>query len=392
MKQMLSVQRVTSCSISDRKLGYSALAAGLLVAGALFFSSMASATTPVCTQTDSDPDNDGWGWENSASCIVPGSGVDSPDYAVCVLSASDPDGDGWGWENNQSCKVRSVKVDDPVPYCLTTTSDSDGDGWGWENGKSCLVYQPADITDLILITGQSNTLGAGTSVDLTIDGPDPRVFAYTQNGWQVAELYQVWDRNAYPGTGDPGAPPSFMYNNFALHFGKQLASLDPGRVVGFVLVSEPGEGIENWNPGSNGMVRVQQKVVEAINELPHKVALDGVLWHQGETDWLFEGTSDVDVAQPAPVDYYPTKLAELIANLRNENWYSANEPFICGETIAADGVNMHLNALNTDTDDQTACVAGFGLPATTIGGSHFDGPSLRILGRRYADAYYNLTN
>ncbi|WP_299531351.1 carbohydrate-binding domain-containing protein, partial [uncultured Streptomyces sp.] len=25
----------------------------------------------------------------------------------CVSGASDPDGDGWGWENNRSCVVRA---------------------------------------------------------------------------------------------------------------------------------------------------------------------------------------------------------------------------------------------------------------------------------------------
>lgn len=35
--------------------------------------------------TDSDPDGDGWGWENSASCVVPGS---APDAAKCGVISS----------------------------------------------------------------------------------------------------------------------------------------------------------------------------------------------------------------------------------------------------------------------------------------------------------------
>ncbi len=53
----------------------------------------------------------------------------------------------------------------------------------------------ADITDLILITGQSNALGAGTSYDYTIDTPDNRVFAYTSDGWQMADLHQIHHRH-----------------------------------------------------------------------------------------------------------------------------------------------------------------------------------------------------
>ncbi|MEV6204500.1 cellulase family glycosylhydrolase [Streptomyces sp. NPDC051771] len=75
-------------------------------------------------------------------------------YPYCVNgSASDPDGDGWGWENNRSCVVRGSSADtgsgggstggtapNGYPYCANgTASDPDGDGWGWENNRSCVV-------------------------------------------------------------------------------------------------------------------------------------------------------------------------------------------------------------------------------------------------------------
>ena len=212
------------------------------------------------------------------------------------------------------------------------------------------------------------------------------MFAYTAEGWQVAELYQSWDNGAHPGTGNPDDVDQ-THNNFALHFGKRLAELDDNIVVGFILVSEPGEGINHWEPGETGMLRVQQKVLAAINELPSRIELDGILWHQGETDWQIEGTSDPDVEQPAPVDYYPQALNTLIENFRLEAWFDESKPFICGETIQAD-VNVHLNMLNTDGDDSTACVSGAGLPAITEEGNHFDDEALRTIGRRYADQYF----
>jgi hypothetical protein len=48
-----------------------------------------------CYDGKSDPDGDGWGWENERSCEI----------ARCVSRATDPDGDGWGWENERSCKI-----------------------------------------------------------------------------------------------------------------------------------------------------------------------------------------------------------------------------------------------------------------------------------------------
>ncbi|OKK13478.1 cellulase family glycosylhydrolase [Streptomyces sp. CB02400] len=75
---------------------------------------------PYCVNgSSSDPDGDGWGWENSRSCVVRGSAADTGSagtapngYPYCVNgSSSDPDGDGWGWENSRSCVVRGSSAD-----------------------------------------------------------------------------------------------------------------------------------------------------------------------------------------------------------------------------------------------------------------------------------------
>ena len=65
---------------------------------------------------------------------------------VCQYESSDPDGDGWGWENNQSCVVGGTENKKPTkkpgsvhPECESASSDPDGDGWGWENMASCRV-------------------------------------------------------------------------------------------------------------------------------------------------------------------------------------------------------------------------------------------------------------
>ncbi|MET9724514.1 cellulase family glycosylhydrolase [Streptomyces zaomyceticus] len=72
-------------------------------------------------------------------------------YPYCADgSSSDPDGDGWGWENQRSCVVRGGAADtggnaggtapNGYPYCADgSSSDPDGDGWGWENQRSCVV-------------------------------------------------------------------------------------------------------------------------------------------------------------------------------------------------------------------------------------------------------------
>lgn len=57
---------------------------------------------PTCKSAASDPDKDGWGYENNMSCVVKPS---TTGYPTCNSAASDPDKDGWGWENNRSCVV-----------------------------------------------------------------------------------------------------------------------------------------------------------------------------------------------------------------------------------------------------------------------------------------------
>ncbi|MEM7256637.1 MAG: sialate O-acetylesterase [Pseudomonadota bacterium] len=230
----------------------------------------------------------------------------------------------------------------------------------------------ADITDLILITGQSNALGAGTAYDYRIDTPDNRVFAYTNDGWQMADLHQIWDQGWFPRT-NPGTEPA---NNFALHFGKQVVALAPERVLGFVLITAPGQPIAHWQADGEFFNSTRDKVSNAINTLPAKAQVDGILWHQGESD----GRDD---------DAYGRALYQLIDDFRSEPWFGVNKSFICSETAALP-VNRQLNKLNHDSDPWTACIAAEGLPTRDFN-AHFNAESLRTIGRRYADRYVQMT-
>ena len=120
---------------------------------------------PACTSTASDPDGDGFGWENNATCLVSSQTPQTPrsqptpsapGLPVCQSAASDPDGDGFGFEQNASCLVDNTSAPSSggtnsgstntggtntagTIFCESADSDSDGDGWGWENSRSCIV-------------------------------------------------------------------------------------------------------------------------------------------------------------------------------------------------------------------------------------------------------------
>jgi len=137
----------------------------------------------------------------------------------------------------------------------------------------------------------------------------------------------------------------------------------------------------------------------ALNALPHKHAYDGLVWLQGETDWLLQGTADPDqqgsfesLQSEEYLNYYPRKLTELIGNLRTDPWFGSNARFVCTETLKAD-LNPHLMALNDDADSLTGCARSAGLEprANDPHGNHFSGASLRILGDRIAEIYLRLS-
>jgi len=400
-----------------------------------FFAPQAIAVLPVCSFASSDPDGDGFGWENKKSCRVSVQADPVEGIGICQSAASDPDGDGFGWESNKSCLVEFVSTNpsqqsDTKPICQRADSDPDGDGFGWENRTSCLVRVASEgngpvagqllleetvnlntpacsdykfdpdgdgygwensrsctlrsvgdgghgITDLVLVTGQSNALGAQTSwldplsFDEGLDSPVRRVYAHTNHGWSVAGLHQIWDRNWYP-RGDIAGNPA---NNFAFHFAKHIVRKDPNAVVGIILITAPGESIQHWALDGDFFTEMQNKVKAAMRSLPTDVKVSGVLWHQGESDYYSN-------------DYYENALQTLIGNFRAQPWFAPQGLFVCGETLSSP-VNASLRKLNTDSDNLTGCASADGL--TSVGDDvHLNAASLRSLGERYADIYWDL--
>jgi len=238
------------------------------------------------------------------------------------------------------------------------------------------------INHVVVVTGQSNVEAADTMFD-------------PQLGWRVADLHQVWDENARPGNHSLTDPTRSPNNNFAFHFGKSLVTMDPDARVGFIVIAAPGEGIANWDYESPFYWKIRKKIRNALAPLPDKDTIDVMLWHQGESDSQYEGTSDPDATgftdedSPEYKNYYQIKLRNVINNFRSEPWAVSDLPFICGETRVSFRVNRRLVELNDDNDPNTACVKTTDLPyrLTDPSGAHFSAAGLRELGRRYMQQY-----
>ena len=136
----------------------------------------------------------------------------------------------------------------------------------------------SDITDLILVTGQSNVTGSLTAYDPSLDSIDLRVFAYTDSDdWEVADLHQAWDVDGWhPGNGSLADSSRTPYNNFAFHFAKTIVENDPDRVVGFIIASAPGEGIKHWDANSPFSQTIESKVLAALSAQGVKSTIDGI--------------------------------------------------------------------------------------------------------------------
>ncbi|GAA4397475.1 sialate O-acetylesterase [Nibrella viscosa] len=225
---------------------------------------------------------------------------------------------------------------------------------------------------LFLLIGQSNMAGRGIP-EAEDQQPHPRIWMLTkEQTWVPARAPLHFDKPAVVGVG-PGLP-----------FARAIADKYPTLNIGLIPAAVGGSGINAWQPGAfyeptqsypyDDAIRRTQKALE-------RGQLAGILWHQGESD-----------SNPANTGAYGTRLADLIARLRID----LNAPdvpivvgtlgdFIVNRNPSAGLINETLRQLPRQVAN-TYCVEASGL--THKGDTtHFDTPSARTLGRRYAEVF-----
>ncbi len=228
---------------------------------------------------------------------------------------------------------------------------------------------------LYMLAGQSNMAGRGVveTVDKT---PHPRVWMLTRdNQWVPATDPMHFDKPDIVGVG-PG-----------LAFGKRMAAQDTTVFIGLIPVAVGGSPIDAWQPGAYYEPTKSHPYDDAIKrvQLAQKTGtLYGILWHQGESD-----------SKAELVAGYEQKLTQLIARFR-QAFNSPAAPVVVGtlgdfyaiKNPSATQINSILRNL-PNHELQVACVDASGL--TDKGdATHFDAPSARELGRRYAEAMQTL--
>lgn len=190
-------------------------------------------------------------------------------YPYCANgSASDPDGDGWGWENNQSCVVRGSSAD---------TGSSGGSTSACPSGMTCGSYS---------VSGLGNRKNAvrsagGNSLDLAVAMLETDTmtadYAYGDNKSGDAANFGIFKQNwlmlrsacsSFSGQGES------QYNN-----GAALNS-NLGQDVSCLHQSQNHYGISTWFAGHrNGSSGLSNPNTTDINN--YKTA---VYWIQSQID------------------------------------------------------------------------------------------------------------
>jgi hypothetical protein len=236
------------------------------------------------------------------------------------------------------------------------------------NGAAPPVQLPVKAKlQLYLLMGQSNMAGRG-KIGAEDQTPHPRVLVFTlQNKWEPAVEPITHDKPGMLGVG-PG-----------LAFGKAMAEKEPGATIGLVPCAFGGTPLKRWQHGgdlySNAVYRAKLALRDGT--------LKGILWHQGESD---AGAS-------TNANTYADRLTGMIKDIRTD-LASPDLPFVAGQIgeFLYDRGPDHspyarvVNAALADLPNKvsaTGCALSKGLKHKGDD-LHFDAPSQREFGRRYA--------
>jgi len=219
-----------------------------------------------------------------------------------------------------------------------------------------------------LLIGQSNMAGRG-ELDRVPPIVDDRIQMFRGGNWQNAVEPLHDDRPDLAGAG------------LAMSFADELLKSEPAQIIGLIPCAVGFTKIDQWLPGTV----LYRRAFNAVRESGQQ--LNGILWHQGESDSDNEETANC----------YRERFIALVQTLRRD-LDMPGLPVISGEL--GDFINAGIGypfsrQVSAVLHDLTATLSNYafvsaaGLSATADG-LHFNAPSLREFGRRYAQAYKQL--
>ncbi len=217
---------------------------------------------------------------------------------------------------------------------------------------------------LFLLIGQSNMAGRGI-VETRDQVTNPRIWMLDKNlKWILAKDPLHFDKPTMAGVG------------LGSEFARTLAKEDSNITIGLIPSAVGGTTLDQWN--SSG--QLYKDAVARTKEAMKSGTLAGILWHQGEGD-----SSDEKVAT------YPTRFTEMISTLR-QDLNAPDVPVIVGELSYARLNSPAFNAMLPELAKQVPLCAVVSAKDLQHKGDkvHFNTPSLRTFGWRYAAEWLKL--
>jgi glutaredoxin len=226
---------------------------------------------------------------------------------------------------------------------------------------------PKDL-DLFLLIGQSNMAGRGV-----VGEAETRP---SQGVWMLTEKMQ-WAPAVDPLHFDK---PTIAGVGLGRSFAETLLRLAPGRSIGLIPAAFGGSALNEWTPEGKHYPNAVARAKEAMKS----GKLRGILWHQGEAD-----------SKPELAATYRERFAKFIAQLRNDLG-EGDTPVVVGQL----GEFFHPDSEGVKKVNEQLATIPLLVPKSAFVSSaglvhkgdsvHFDTPSLKEFGRRYALAYLSL--
>ena len=232
-----------------------------------------------------------------------------------------------------------------------------------------------DKFQLFLLVGQSNMAGRGV-VEAQDKVADPRVLMLSKEGKWVPAMDPLHFDKPAAGVG------------LGKTFGKLIADANPGVAIGLIPCAVGGSPIDSWQPGvfyPPTKSHPWDDTVKRVEIAMKAGTIQGILWHQGESD-----------SKPELAEAYAARLHDLVKRLR-ELVKAPDVPFIAGQMGKFAEAPWSAEKVIVDKAHQdvatkvphAAFVSAEGL--NNKGDKvHFDSAAYRELGKRYAEAYLKM--
>jgi hypothetical protein len=232
-----------------------------------------------------------------------------------------------------------------------------------------VVFTILPKMDLFLFIGQSNMAGRGKMTKEEEVEVINNTFLFNDKGsWESA----VNPLNKYSNIRKDISQQKLCP---AYEFSRKVVS-ETGKRIGIVVNAQGGSNISNWVKNGELYNKTLLRAKEAMKWGEYKA----ILWHQGESNSSATG-----------VNRYPDQLVNMVSGLRSE-FENDTLFFVAGELAywrgggtGSTAFNEMIRTIQSFIDNSDWVSADSLTPLIDESDPHFDGPSQKKLGSRYAD-------